>query len=55
MNIFEYEEIINIIRVLCPRLKKLAAKSDNVIDDVIVNFICSIVGAENKKEVSNGT
>jgi len=39
--------IIDLIRVLCPYLKKMAEKTDSPIDDMIVRIICSLV--EKKK------
>jgi hypothetical protein len=35
--------IIDLIRLLCPYLKAMAAKTGSPVDDVIVNIICSLV------------
>jgi len=40
------ELVINIVRFLCPELKKLAAKSDNKLDDVAVHLLCKLVNGE---------
>ena len=42
--------IIGILRVLCPQLKKMAAKTANPVDDIVVNIICMIAGSEVKEE-----
>ncbi len=42
----DYKDIINIIRILLPRLKKMAAKTKNPFDDIVVNLISSLVGKE---------
>ena len=34
--------VIGILRVLCPHLKRMAAKTENPIDDIVVNLICMI-------------
>lgn len=38
--------IIGILRVLCPHLKAMAKKSASPVDDIVVNIICMIAGAE---------
>lgn len=38
--------IVGLLRVLCPHLKIMAAKSASPIDDVVVNIICMIAGYE---------
>lgn len=38
--------IIGLLRVLCPFLKKMAAKTENRVDDMVVNIICAIAGQE---------
>jgi len=35
--------IIDLIRLLCPYLKKMAAKTGSPIDDIVVNIICGLV------------
>jgi len=42
-----YDFIITVLRLLCPYLKAMAARTDNKIDDLVVDFICKIV---NNKE-----
>ena len=34
--------IIGLLRVLCPRLKAMAERTANPMDDVVVNIICMI-------------
>jgi len=41
------ELIIDLIRVLCPYLKKMAEKTGSPIDDIVVRIICNLV--EKKK------
>ena len=41
--------IIGLLRVLCPHLKKMAEKTKNRVDDMVVNIICAIAGTENKE------
>jgi hypothetical protein len=33
------------IRALCPFLRDMAARTNTVVDDLVVNFICNLVGA----------
>ena len=46
MEADEVLDIIEIIKILCPRLQKMAAKTDNPFDDVIVSIICGLVQAK---------
>jgi len=41
----EIQDILEIIRICIPRLKKMAAKSDNPYDDIVVNIISILIGA----------
>lgn len=36
--------IIGILKVLCPHLKAMAAKTASPIDDIVVNIVCMIAG-----------
>jgi len=42
--------IIGLLRLLCPFLKKMAAKTENRVDDMVVNIICAIAAQEPKEE-----
>lgn len=42
--------IIGLLKVLCPVLRDMAAKSDNPVDDVVVNIICMIAGSETEEK-----
>jgi len=42
------ELIVELIRLLCPYLKKMAEKTKSPIDDIVVRVICSLV--EKKEE-----
>ncbi|MBW2648957.1 MAG: hypothetical protein JRC53_03935 [Deltaproteobacteria bacterium] len=44
------EIIVGLLRVLCPHLKRMAAKTANPVDDIVVNIICMIAGYEPEKE-----
>lgn len=41
--------IISLLKVLCPHLKAMAAKTTNPVDDIVVNIICVIAGLEPKE------
>lgn len=36
--------IVELLRVLCPYLKSMAANTGSPVDDIIVNVICMIAG-----------
>jgi len=36
--------IVGLLRVLCPHLKDMAKRTENPVDDVVVNIICMIAG-----------
>lgn len=38
--------IIQILRLLCPYLKQMAARTENPTDDKVVDFVCRLVGAD---------
>lgn len=38
-----FDLVIDILRLLCPFLKEMAARTDNEVDDLVVSFICSLV------------
>lgn len=38
--------IRQLLRVLCPHLKAMAANTSNPIDDIVVNIVCMIAGVE---------
>lgn len=39
-----YEQLIMaILKVLCPRLRDMAARTENKIDDLVVGIICGMV------------
>lgn len=44
--------VISILKVLCPYLKKMAAKTASPIDDYIVNIICSLVSTNDRENSS---
>jgi len=41
--------IKELLRVLCPHLKAMAANTSNPIDDIVINIVCMIAGEEPKK------
>jgi len=45
-EVYVSELVINIVKLLCPELKKLAAKTDNNLDDVAVHLLCRLVNGE---------
>lgn len=42
--------ILGMLRVLCPHLKKMAAKTENPIDDIVVRLICTMVGSDTDED-----
>lgn len=42
--------IVGLLRVLCPHLKDMAARTENPVDDVVVNIICIIAGSEQTED-----
>ena len=42
--------IRELLRVLCPHLKAMAANTSSPIDDIVVNIICMIAGEEPVKK-----
>ena len=42
--------IRELLKILCPRLKAMAANTSNPVDDVVVNVICMIADTEATKE-----
>lgn len=40
--------IIGLLRLFCPYLKKMAAKTENPVDNLIVSIICQAVDIEGK-------
>lgn len=41
--------IIRLLKVLCPYLKKMSAKTASPIDDYIVNIICTLVNTNDRE------
>lgn len=44
--------IIKLLKVLCPYLKKMAAKTASPIDDYIVDIICALVVTNDRENSS---
>lgn len=40
--------IVGVLRVLCPHLKKMAAKTANPVDDIVVNLLCMMAGYDSE-------
>lgn len=46
-----YEQLVMaVLRVLCPRLREMAARTSNKVDDLVVNIICSMVSNHDESE-----
>ena len=44
--------IIRLLKVLCPYLRKMAAKTASPIDDYIVSIICTLIDTNDREKAS---
>lgn len=50
MQVLNSQLFLQIVRLLCPHLKDMAARTDNRVDDVVVSFLCGIAGASDEDD-----
>lgn len=50
MQILNAQLFLQIVRLLCPHLKDMAARTDNKVDDHVVSFICGMSGADDEED-----
>ena len=51
MEIRDIKIIIEILRLMCPLLVDIADRTDNPIDNMVVQVVCDLVQAEGKLDV----
>ena len=47
--------IITILKLLCPYLKDMAARTENKVDDVVVHFVCRLLANIDHETVKEDT
>jgi len=46
MEIPNTQAVILIIQMLCPHLQDMARRTENKVDDAVINLICALVSGE---------
>lgn len=49
MNAISAHLLVQVLRLLCPYLKEMAARTENEVDDKVVKFLCDLAGAGDTK------
>jgi hypothetical protein len=50
MQVLNSQLFLQIVRLLCPHLKDMAARTENRVDDAVVNFMCEVAGASDDEK-----